>query len=85
VLLRYTAGRTKPVNTGAVLLGQDNVAFSKDALSFSRVLSLARESIESRSADESVRASVIGDAVRRGEYSVDSVEIAERIVSGIWL
>ncbi|MDR1299251.1 MAG: hypothetical protein LBJ84_03250 [Oscillospiraceae bacterium] len=85
MLLRYTAGRAKPANTGAVPLGQDNVAFSEDALSFSRVLSLARESIESRSADERARASVIGDAVRRGEYIVDSVEIAERIVSGIRL
>ncbi|MDR1298664.1 MAG: flagellar biosynthesis anti-sigma factor FlgM [Oscillospiraceae bacterium] len=85
MLVRYTAGRAKPRDEGAFSSGLDNVSFSEDALSFSKALTQARESIDTRTEEEFARAREVGLAVRRGEYSVDSGKIAERIVSGIWL
>ncbi|MDR1588986.1 MAG: flagellar biosynthesis anti-sigma factor FlgM [Oscillospiraceae bacterium] len=85
VLLRYTAGRAKPVSTGAAPSQADKVTFSDEALSFSKVISRARESIETRSAEENARIGELKESVRRGEYRIDSEKIAESIVSGIWL
>jgi anti-sigma28 factor (negative regulator of flagellin synthesis) len=85
ILLRYTAGRTKPASAGAAPSEADRVAFSDEALSFSKIISRARESIETRSEEELSHIKEVTQAVRRGEYRIDSYKIAESIISGILL
>ncbi|MDR2357341.1 MAG: flagellar biosynthesis anti-sigma factor FlgM [Oscillospiraceae bacterium] len=85
MLQRYTPDRARLSNTGAAPSESDRVALSDEALSFSKVIARARESIETRSEDELARVREVGDAVRSGAYRVDSSEIAESIVSGVWL
>jgi len=63
--------------------GHDEVTFSAEALSFSKALAEARETIEIRSADERARIAEITNAVRQGEYKVDSDKIAEKILESV--
>jgi len=63
--------------------GRDEVIFSEEALSFSKALAEARGSIEFRSVEERARIADITNAVRQGEYKVDSYKVAEKILESV--
>jgi len=59
--------------------GRDEVTFSEEALSFSKVVA----ELEARSPDERARIAEIANAVSRGEYRVDSDKIADKILESV--
>ena len=63
---------------------QDEVTFSQEALDFSKAMSQARESIETRSADERARIEAVTAAVARNEYHVPAQAIADRILESVF-
>ena len=76
---------TKPsAERTRVATGRDEVTFSQEALSFSKALAEARESIEVRSPEEKVHIAGITEAVRQGEYKVDSEKVAEKILESVY-
>ena len=75
----------KPVAEKAKVANRrDEVTFSEEALSFSKTLAEARESIEIRTPEERARIAGITDAVRQGEYKIDSGKIAEKILESVY-
>ena len=82
VLRSYQA--TKPVkDTAKAASTRDEVTFSAEALSFSKALTEAKESLEFRTPEEKAHIAQIKDAVQKGEYRVDSEDIADKILSSI--
>jgi len=83
ILRSYQAA--KPVReTNNVASTRDEVTFSPEALSFSKVLSeVKKESLELRSPEERAHIADIKEAVEKGEYNVSSEDIADRILSSI--
>ena len=82
ILRSYQA--TKPAKEeNKVASGRDQVTFSAEALSFSKALTEARESLEFRTADEKAHIANLKDAIEKGEYKVSSEEIADKILSSI--
>ena len=82
ILKSYQA--TKPVKeTARPASSRDEVIFSPEALSFSKALSEAKESLEFRTPEEKAHIAAIKDAVERGEYKVASEDIADRMLSSI--
>ena len=82
ILRSYQA--TKPVKeTAKVASGRDQVTFSPEALSFSKALTQAKESLELRTPDEKAHIANIKDAVDKGQYKVDSEDVADKILSSI--
>jgi len=67
-----------------VASGRDQVTFSDEALSFSKALAEARESVEFRSAEERAHIADITNAVRQGEYKIESDKIAEKILESVY-
>ena len=59
--------------------GRDEVTFSEEALSFSKIVA----ELESRSTDERARIADITNAVNKGEYKVDSEAIADKILESV--
>jgi len=83
ILRSYQA--TKPAQEKSrIASGRDQVTFSDEALSFSKALAEARESIEFRTPEERVHIADITNAVRQGEYKVDSDKIAEKILESVY-
>jgi len=62
---------------------RDEVTFSAEALSFSKALTEAKEALEFRTPEEKAHIADIKNAVKQGEYKVDSEDIAEKILSSI--
>jgi flagellar biosynthesis anti-sigma factor FlgM len=83
LLARYAAGKNPAVKTPGAVSEVDSVTFSDEALSFSRIMAGARAASENAGVSDPARIQEIKDAVRRGEYRVDSALIADRILSGL--
>jgi len=82
ILRSYQA--TKPAKEESkVVSGRDQVTFSKEALSFSKALTEAREELEFRTPEEKAHIANIKEAVRNGTYHVSSEDIADKILSSI--
>ena len=82
ILRSYQA--SKPVKEETkVASSRDQVTFSKEALSFSKALTQAKEELEFRTPEEKAHIANIKDAVRKGEYKVSSEDIADKILSSI--
>lgn len=82
ILRSYQA--TKPAKeSGKVELGRDQATFSSEALSFSKALSEAKGALEMRTPEEAARIAQIREAVIKGEYRVDSMDIADRMLSSV--
>ena len=74
----------KPVsNVRKVASKRDEVSFSEEALSFSKAMEEARDAIESRTPEERARLAELANAVRRGEYSVGSDLVADKILESV--
>ena len=59
--------------------GRDEVTFSKEALSFSKVMA----EVEFRTQEERVHIANVKNAVRQGEYKVKSDKIADKILESV--
>ena len=82
ILRSYQA--TKPAKEETkVSAGRDQVTFSKEAISFTKALSEAREALEFRTPEEKAHIANIKKAIEKGEYKVSSEEIADKILSSI--
>ena len=78
ILRSYQA--TKPAPAKAkVASGRDEVTFSEEALSFSKVMA----EVESRTQEERAHIANITNAVRQGEYKIDSDKIADKILESV--
>ena len=82
ILRSYQATKTAQVKN-KVANGRDEVTFSEEALSFSKALSDARESIEFRTPEERAHIADITNAVRQDEYRVSSEDVADRILESV--
>jgi len=60
---------------------RDEVTFSKEALSFSKALTEAKEALEFRTPEEKAHIAEIKEAISKGEYKIDSMDIADKILS----
>ena len=78
ILRSYQATRISPEKT-KINSGRDEVTFSAEALSFSKIMS----EIEFRTPEERARIADITNAVRQGEYRIDSDKIAEKILESV--
>ena len=82
ILRTYQAA--KPVHKKAkVASGRDEVTFSDEALSFSKAMAKAKDTLEIRTPEEKARISEIKAAVRQGTYKIDSEKVAEKILESI--
>ena len=82
ILQSYQA--TKPVSEIKKTVNKrDEVTFSEEALSFSKAMEEAREAIEFRTPEERTHIANLTDAVRRGEYSVSSDKVADKILESV--
>jgi len=82
VLRAYQATRPAPVKSKTAS-GRDEVMFSDEALSFSKALAEARDTIEVRTPEEKAHIADIAEAVRQGEYKVDSDKVAEKMLESV--
>ena len=79
ILRSYQANRVVQVQT-SVQSARDEVTFSKEALSFSKVMA----EVESRSVEERAHIANIKNAVRKGEYKIDSDKVADKILESVF-
>lgn len=74
----------KPVSGATkVLSKRDEVTFSEEALSFAKAMEEARGELELRTPEEKTHIADVTDAVRRGDYSVSSDKIADKILESV--
>jgi len=78
ILRSYQALKTVPARTN-IISGRDEVTFSDEALSFSKAMA----EVEFRSPEEKVRIANIAEAIRQGEYRIESGKIAEKILESV--
>lgn len=78
ILRSYQA--TRPLQEKSkVPAGRDEVTFSEEALSFSRAMA----EVEFRTDEERAHIADISQAVKQGEYRVDSDKIAEKMLESV--
>ena len=82
ILRSYQAAN--PVkNKSSVNGGRDEVTFSEEALSFSRAMAEAKDAVEQRTPQESAHIAGVANAVRNGEYRIESGKIADKILESV--
>ena len=83
-VLRAYMGTAPIEGKGKQSSKRDEVTFSQEALDFSKAMSNAQESIETRSPEERARIDAVATAVRQGEYHVPAEAIADRILESVF-
>jgi len=78
ILSIYQPAKPTPAKS-SVASGRDEVIFSDEALSFSKVMA----EVESRTQEERVHIANITNAVRNGQYKVESDKIADKILESV--
>ena len=78
ILRSYQAVKAAPTKAKATG-GRDEVTFSEEALSFSKAMA----EVELRTKEERAHITDITNAVRQGEYRIDSDKIADRILESV--
>jgi len=63
--------------------GRDEVTFSEEAISFTKAMAEARDAAVVRTPDEKAHIAGIADAIKRGEYRIESEKIAEKILESM--
>lgn len=81
---KYNTNKISKVNSGEKTSGLDEVSFSEDAISFSKIFTGLKDQIETSSPEETSRIADIKAQVRSGEYRIDSDKIAESIISSLF-
>ena len=78
ILRSYQAAKMTPARPG-VPSGRDEVTFSDEALSFAKVMA----EVEFRTQEEKAHIANISNAIKQGEYNVDSEKIADKILESV--
>jgi len=78
ILRSYQTAKMVPSKTG-VPSGRDEVTFSDEALSFSKAMA----EVEFRTQEERANIANITNAVRQGEYRIESGKIADKILESV--
>ena len=78
ILKTYQASKAVPVKSKSTG-GRDEVKVSDEALSFSKIMA----EVESRTPEERAHIANISNAVKNGEYRVDSGKIADKILESV--
>ena len=84
ILRSYQASKPAPASDKAAS-GRDEVTFSDEALKFSKAMAEAQAAIELRTPEEKARIAELTQAVRRGDYRIDSELIADKILESVLL
>jgi len=82
ILRSYQSTLPAPVKTGTASK-RDEVIFSQEAIEFSKALEEARDALELRTPEEKAHIADVTNAVRNGEYHVDSDKIADKILQSV--
>lgn len=82
ILKAYQAVKPVP-DISKVASKRDEVIFSEEALNFTKAMEEAREALELRTPEERAHIADIATAVKRGEYSVGSDKIADKILESV--
>ena len=64
--------------------GRDELTLTDQAISFSKTLEDARESIEMRSPEERAHIAEISSLIAQGRYRIDSDKVAEKILESVY-
>jgi len=75
-----TKANTDKVSTAS---RRDELTLSEEALSFAKAMAEAKDSIEFRTVEEKAHISEVAQAVRQGQYKIDSNLVAARILDAI--
>ena len=78
ILKSYQSARMAPAKASAPI-GRDEVTFSEEAISFSKVMA----EVEFRTQEERTHIANISNAVKQGEYRIDSDKIAGKILESV--
>ena len=79
----YRTNRVVRSNSGANLSKMDEVTFSQEAVSFSKILTEVKTYMEACASTRSVRADEIARLIQSGEYDIESEKVAEKIINDI--
>ena len=82
VLRSYQASKTS-LDKSKGASRRDEVTLSAEALSFSKALANARDEIEFRTVEERAHIAEVTNAVRQGQYRIDSDLIAAKILESL--
>lgn len=84
IIKAYGKKQVAPVERRQVDSGVDEVTFSKDAISFSKALTEAREAMnQPLAASRQEKLDKIADDIRAGKYDVSSGDVADKMISDI--
>ncbi|MCL2126046.1 MAG: flagellar biosynthesis anti-sigma factor FlgM [Oscillospiraceae bacterium] len=78
ILRSYQASKATPIKN-RVASGRDEVVFSEEALSFAKVMT----EVETRTQEERAHIASVTNAVRQGDYKIDSDKIADKILDSV--
>ena len=78
ILSIYQPAKAVPAKS-SVSAGRDEVTFSDEALSFSKVMA----EVESRTQEERAHIANVTNAVRNGEYRIESDKVADKILESV--
>lgn len=79
ILRSYQAAKYTPEAT-KVSNGRDEVTFSDEALEFSKAMAEASAALEFRTPEEKTHIADITNAIRNGDYKVESSDVADQIL-----
>jgi anti-sigma28 factor (negative regulator of flagellin synthesis) len=82
ILRSYQSTLPAPARTGTASK-RDEVIFSQEALDFSKALAEARDALELRTPEEKTHIANLTNAVRNGEYNVESDKVADKILQSV--
>ena len=80
ILRSYKTAKISPAKVN-VISSRDVVTFSEEAITFSKI----RAGIETRTPEERAHIASITNAIRQGEYRIDSDKIADKILEKVIL
>lgn len=81
IIQSYRSSKTLPTAGPKSLGGTDEVSFSQEAKSFSKLMTELREQVRSGSADQLERVRLLKAEVQNGSYRIDSDRLAESILN----
>jgi flagellar biosynthesis anti-sigma factor FlgM len=78
---QYYANKVGAPEKGKPACKPDQVTFSDEALLYTKSLNGIKDQIELHSAEEKARIADIKNLINRGQYRIDSEQVAERILN----
>lgn len=84
IIKAYSKSQAAPVGRKPSASGLDQVTFSSEALSFAKTLAEVKEAMPSAPTPQrQAMLADIADRIRTGQYSIDSGDVADKMISDI--